>query len=36
MRAVIQRVLQAKVEVDGRQVGKIDNGLLIDPGMGSG
>ena len=29
MRAVIQRVLQAKVEVDGRQVGKIDNGLLV-------
>ncbi len=29
MRAVIQRVLQAKVEVNGRQVGKIDKGLLV-------
>lgn len=29
MRAVIQRVLQAKVEVDGRHAGKIDKGLLV-------
>ena len=29
MRAVIQRVLQAEVTVEGRQVGKIDKGLLV-------
>jgi D-tyrosyl-tRNA(Tyr) deacylase len=29
MRAVIQRVLQAEVKVEGQQVGKIDRGLLI-------
>jgi len=29
MRAVIQRVLQAEVKVEGRQVGKIDKGLLV-------
>jgi len=29
MRAVIQRVLQAEVKVDGQQVGKIDKGLLV-------
>jgi D-tyrosyl-tRNA(Tyr) deacylase len=29
MRAVIQRVLQAKVKVEGQQVGKIDKGLLV-------
>jgi len=29
MRAVIQRVTQAKVEVDGKTTGQIDNGLLV-------
>ena len=29
MRAVIQRVLEAKVEVNGQSVGRIDNGLLV-------
>jgi len=29
MRAVIQRVLQAEVKVNGQQVGKIDKGLLV-------
>lgn len=29
MRAVVQRVLQAKVEVDGRIVGQINKGLLV-------
>jgi len=29
MRAVIQRVLQAEVKVEGQQVGKIDKGLLV-------
>jgi D-tyrosyl-tRNA(Tyr) deacylase len=29
MRAVIQRVLEGRVEVGGRQVGRIDKGLLI-------
>jgi D-tyrosyl-tRNA(Tyr) deacylase len=36
MRAVIQRVLQAKVEVDGRLVGKTDGGLLVYLGVGKG
>ncbi len=34
MRAVIQRVLQAEVTVEGRQVGKIDKGLLVYLGVG--
>ena len=34
MRAVIQRVLQAEVTVDGAQVGKIDKGLLVYLGVG--
>jgi D-tyrosyl-tRNA(Tyr) deacylase len=34
MRAVIQRVLQAKVTVEGRQVGKIEKGLLVYLGVG--
>ena len=29
MRAVIQRVLQAKVEVNGQQISRIDKGLLM-------
>lgn len=29
MRAVIQRVLQAEVKIDGQQIGKIDKGLLV-------
>lgn len=29
MRAVIQRILEAEVKVEGRQVGKIDRGLLV-------
>jgi len=33
MRAVIQRVLQAEVTVEGRQIGKIDKGLLVYLGV---
>ena len=29
MRAVLQRVLQGRVEIDGRGVGQIDKGLLV-------
>ena len=29
MRAVVQRVLQGRVEIDGRAVGQIDKGLLV-------
>lgn len=36
MRAVIQRVLQAEVRVEGQQVGKIDKGLLVYLGVGKG
>lgn len=36
MRIVCQRVLEAKVTVDERQVGKIDKGLLIYLGVGKG
>ena len=36
MRAVIQRVLQAKVEVDGQAVGQIDKGLLVYLSVGKG
>ena len=36
MRAVIQRVLQADVEVNGETVGKIDGGLLVYLGVGKG
>jgi D-tyrosyl-tRNA(Tyr) deacylase len=36
MRAVIQRVVQAKVEVDGQQAGKIDKGLLVYLSVGKG
>ncbi|MHC4738489.1 MAG: D-aminoacyl-tRNA deacylase [Planctomycetota bacterium] len=34
MRAVIQRVLQAEVEVMGETIGKIDGGLLVYIGVG--
>ena len=34
MRAVIQRVLQAKVEVEGDVVGRIERGLLVYLGVG--
>jgi D-tyrosyl-tRNA(Tyr) deacylase len=34
MRAVIQRVLQAQVTVNDREVGKIENGLLVYLGVG--
>ena len=33
MRAVIQRVLQAQVETEGRSVGQIDDGLLVYLGV---
>lgn len=36
MRAVIQRVTQAKVEVDGKVVGQIEDGLLVYLGVGAG
>lgn len=36
MRAVIQRVLEAKVEVCGRIVGQVGSGLLVYLGVGKG
>ena len=36
MRVVIQRVTEAKVEVDGRAVGAIERGLLVYLGVGEG
>ena len=36
MRAVVQRVKEAKVEVDGRTVGKVGQGILILLGVGEG
>src|SRR5215510_974319 len=36
MRAVVQRVLSAKVEVEGDVVGAIDRGLLVYLGAGKG
>ena len=36
MRVVIQRVEEAKVEVDGRIVGAIERGLLVYLGVGEG
>lgn len=35
MRAVVQRVLQARVVVDGRVAGAIENGLMVLLGVGS-
>ena len=36
MRAVIQRVLQAQVEVDGQTAGQIEKGLLVYVSVGKG
>jgi len=36
MRAVIQRVGEAKVEVEGRTIGQIERGLLVYLGVGKG
>lgn len=36
MRAVVQRVKKAKVEIAGRTAGKIDSGLLVFLGIGEG
>ncbi len=36
MRAVIQRVLEAQVETEGRSVGQIDKGLLVYLSVGKG
>jgi D-aminoacyl-tRNA deacylase len=36
MKAVLQRVREASVTVDGRMVGRIDAGLLVLAGMASG
>lgn len=36
MRAVVQRVGEASVEVDGRQVGRVERGLLVYLGVGDG
>jgi D-tyrosyl-tRNA(Tyr) deacylase len=36
MRAVVQRVLQSRVEVDGQTVGQIDKGLLVYLSVGKG
>jgi len=36
MRAVVQRVLRARVTVEGRSVGQIESGLMVLLGVGSG
>lgn len=36
MRAVVQRVLRARVTVEGRSIGQIESGLMVLLGVGSG
>lgn len=36
MRVLVQRVLEARVEVDGQTVGSVDTGLLLLVGLGTG
>ena len=36
MRALIQRVREARVEVDGQIIGQIEQGLLVLVGLGHG
>ncbi|MBT5739210.1 MAG: D-tyrosyl-tRNA(Tyr) deacylase [Planctomycetes bacterium] len=36
MRVLVQRVLEARVEVDGQTVGSVDTGLLLLVGIGAG
>ncbi|HIG06175.1 MAG TPA: D-tyrosyl-tRNA(Tyr) deacylase [Planctomycetes bacterium] len=36
MRVLVQRVLEARVEVDGQTVGSVDTGLLLLVGLGAG
>ncbi|MDE0958680.1 MAG: D-aminoacyl-tRNA deacylase [Planctomycetota bacterium] len=36
MRVLVQRVLEARVEVDGQTVGSVDSGLLLLVGLGAG
>ena len=36
MRAVVQRVAKGSVEVEGKEIGKIENGLVVLLGVGKG